>query len=81
MKQVNGTFIGKTKVSNDSKYINGIGLDEDIAKTNSIKEDMQRELNQILDKYKRKFRMFETAEDLYLETLREEAIKIIDKQK
>lgn len=81
MKQVNGTFIGKTKVSNDSKYINGSGLDEDIAKTNLIKEDMQRELNQILDKYKKKFRMFETAEDLYLETLREEAIKIIDKQK
>ncbi len=81
MKQVKGTFIGKTKVSNDSKYINGIGLDEDIAKTKLIKENMKKELKELLNRYKKQFRMFETAEDLYLETLREEALKIIDKQK
>lgn len=77
MKNINGTFIGKVNVSLDSKYINGTGLDEDINKTNLIINNMQNELNEILDKYKKQFRMYETAEDLYIETLREEVIKIL----
>lgn len=77
MKKVNGQFIGKVKVSLDSKYINGTGLDEDINKTKLIQENMQKELKEVLEKYKKQFRMFETAEDIYLETLREEALKII----
>ena len=80
MKKVNGTFIGKVKVSLDSKYINGTGLDEDINKTNLIKKNMQEELNQVLEKYKKQFQMYETAEDIYLETLREEALKIIKEE-
>lgn len=78
MRKVNGQFIGKVKVSLDSKYINGTGLDEDIIKTNSIKSNMQKELNEVLEKYKKQFKMYETAEDIYLETIREEALKIIN---
>lgn len=77
MKNINGTFIGKVNVSCDSKYINGNGLDEDINKTNLIIKNMQNELNEVLDKYKKQFRMYETAEDLYIEVLREEVIKIL----
>lgn len=78
MRKVNGQFIGKVKVSLDSKYINGTGLDADISKTNSIKSNMQKELNEVLEKYKKQFKMYETAEDIYLETIREEALKIIN---
>ncbi len=77
MKKVNGQFIGKVKVSMDSKYINGTGLDEDIAKTQTIIKNMRNELNEVLERYKKQFRMFETAEEIYLEMLREEARKII----
>lgn len=77
MKEIKGQFIGKVKVSMDSKYINGRGLEEDIIKTNKIKNNMQEELKQVLEKYKKQFRMYETAEDIYLEILREEALKII----
>lgn len=80
MKQVNGIFIGKTKVNNDSKYNDSNEFVRDIIKTKLIKEDMQKELNEILEKYKRQFKMFETGEDLYLETLRKEALRIIQKQ-
>ena len=80
MKKINGIFIGKVKVSSDSKYINGNGLDKDINKTNLIKNNMQEELNRVLEKYKKQFRMFETAEDLYIEILREEVIKILERR-
>ena len=46
MKKVKGQFIGKIKVSNDSKYIHGTGLDEDIAenkrKTEMFKHDLEK---------------------------------------
>ena len=77
MKKVNGTFVGKIKLSLDSKYMHGTGLDEDINKTNLIIQNMQEELKQVLEKYKKQFRMFESAEDLYIEVLREEVIKIL----
>ena len=49
MKKVNGIFLGKTKVSNDSKYINGIGLDEDIAKTETKSNCFKHELEEVID--------------------------------
>lgn len=79
MKKVKGQFIGTVKISLDSKYIHGKGVGEDIEKTKKIKEKMKQELKEILKKYKKQFKMYETAEDIYLEALREEAIKIIKK--
>ena len=80
MKKVKGQFIGKVKISLDSKYIKGKGIEEDIEKTKKIKEKMKQELKEILEKYKKQFRMYETAEDIYLEALREEAKKILKRQ-
>lgn len=80
MKKVNGQFIGKIKVSLDSKYMNGEGLDEDIRKTSNNLEEMRKELKLVLEKYKKRFRNFETAEDEYIEVLRDEVLKILDER-
>lgn len=80
MKKINGQFIGKVKVSLDSKYMNGKGLDEDIRKTSNNLEEMRKELDLVLEKYKKRFRNFETAEDEYIEVLRDEVLKILNKR-
>lgn len=82
MKNIGGTFIGKSKIGPDSKYYNNEkGLDEDVQRTKTIKLNMQEELNEVLKRYKKQFRMFETAEDLYIEVLREEVIKILKRRR
>lgn len=83
MKKVNGQFIGKVKVSNDSKYLHGNGLDEDI-KNNRIKsEAFKHELETVIDMcYERhvsNFRQYETAIDILQETLRKKFIEYGDK--
>lgn len=79
MKKVNGQFIGKIKVSMDSKYINGTGLDEDIAKTKRNKDMFKHELETVIDmcydRHVKNFRLYETAIDILQETLREKFVE------
>lgn len=80
MKKINGQFIGKVKVSLDSKYMHGVGLDKDVRDTNRKLKNMQKELNLILEKYKQLFRNYETAENKYIEVLRDEVLKILKRR-
>lgn len=80
MKNVNGQFTGKIKVSNDSKYMHGQGLDEDIRNTKNKLDKMKKELNEVLEKYRGQFRHYKTAEDEYIEILRNEVIKILKRR-
>ena len=79
MKKVNGQFIGKIKVSMDSKYINGTGLDEDIAKTKRNKDMFKHELETVIDmcydRHVKNFRLYETAIDVLQETLTEKFVE------
>jgi hypothetical protein len=83
MKKVNGIFLGKTKVSNDSKYINGVGLDEDILKTEMITKCFKHELETVIDmcyeRHFKNFKQYETAIDILQETLREKFIEYGEK--
>lgn len=73
MKKINGQFIGKIKVSLDSKYINGTGLDEDIAKNKKKIEMFKHELETVIDmcyeRHVNNFKQYETAIDILQETL------------
>lgn len=79
MKKVNGQFLGKIKVSMDSKYINGAGLDEDIAKTKKKIEIFKHELETVIDmcyqRHVKNFKLYKTAIDILQETLREKFIE------
>lgn len=83
MKNVNGQFIGRVKVSNDSKYFNGVGLDEDIANTEAKRECFKHELETVIDmcyqRHFQNFRQYETAIDILQETLREKFIEYGEK--
>ena len=79
MKKVNGQFIGKIKVSMDSKYINQKGLDEDIARAQRNRDMFKHELETVIDmcydRHAKNFKQYETAVDILQETLREQIIK------
>ena len=83
MKKVKGQFLGKIKVSNDSKYIKGKGLDEEIAETKRKTEMFKHELETVIDMcYSRhvdNFKQYETAIDILQETLREKFIEYGEK--
>lgn len=83
MKKVKGQFTGKIKVSNDSKYIHGTGLDEDIAENKRKAEMFKHELETVIDMcYSRhvdNFKQYETAIDILQETLREKFIEYGEK--
>lgn len=83
MKLINGVFIGKTKISNDSKYINGVGLNEDIANTevkiNSFKHELETVIDMCYQRHFRNFKQYETAIDILQETLREKFIEYGEK--
>lgn len=50
MKNIKGTFTGKTRISADSKYYNGEGLDRDIEMTNRKVNMFKHELESVIDK-------------------------------
>lgn len=79
MKKVNGQFVGKVKVSADSKYMHGQGIDEDIKATNQKIEMFKHELETVIDMcYERhvgNFKQYETAVDILQETLREKFVE------
>lgn len=83
MKKVNGQFIGKVKVSLDSKYINKEGLDEDIARTRKNRDMFKHELETVIDmcyeRHVKSFKQYETAVDILQETLREKFIEYGEK--
>lgn len=83
MKKVRGQFIGKVKVSCDSKYMHGTGINEDIAKTKGKINAFKHELETVIDMcYKRhvnSFKQYETAIDILQETLREKFIEYGEK--
>lgn len=83
MKKVNGQFIGKIKVSMDSKYINQKGLDEDIARTQKNRDMFKHELETVIDmcyeRHVNNFKQYETAVDILQETLREKFIEYGEK--
>lgn len=79
MKQVNGQFIGKTKINYDSKYINGEGLNEDIErnklKVDSFKHELETVIDMCYERNVNNFKQYETAIDILQETLREKFIQ------
>ncbi len=83
MKKVNGQFIGKIKVSMDSKYINQTGLDEDIARTEMKRNMFKHELETVIDmcyqRHVNNFKQYETAVDILQETLREKFVEYGEK--
>lgn len=83
MKKVNDQFIGKVKVSADSKYINGIGIDEDVKKTerniNLFKHELETVIDMCYERHVNNFKMYETAVDITRETLREKFIEYGEK--
>lgn len=83
MKKIKGQFFGKIKVSNDSKYINRTGINEDIAETRRKVEKFKHELETVIDmsytKHINNFRQYETAVDILQETLREKFIEYGEK--
>lgn len=83
MKKVNGQFIGKIKVSMDSKYINQEGLDEDIAKTQRNRDMFKHELETVIDmcyeRHVKNFKQYETAVDILQETLRDKFVEYGEK--
>ena len=83
MKKVNGQFIGKIKVSMDSKYINQTGLDEDIARTEMKRNIFKHELETVIDmcyqRHVNNFKQYETAVDILQETLREKFVEYGEK--
>lgn len=74
MKKVKGQFIGKIEVSMDSKYINGKGLDEDIAETKRkvkmFKDELETVIDMCYERHVNNFKQYETAVDILQETLR-----------
>lgn len=83
MKKVKETFLGKVKVSLDSKYINGEGLDEDVRETkrkiNLFKHELEEVIDMCYERHVSNFRMYETAIDVMQETLREKFIEYGEK--
>lgn len=79
MKNVNGCFIGKIKVSLDSKYMHGKGLDEDIKSTEKkvdmFRHELETTIDMVYEKHVKNFRMYETAIDILKETLRDKFIE------
>ena len=75
MKKVNGQFIGKIKVSMDSKYINQKGLDEDIARAQRNRDMCKHELETVIDMcYDRHAKNFKQYENFieFIESLEKE---------
>lgn len=83
MKKVNGQFLGKVKVSLDSKYMHGKGLDEDVAKNKRKAEMFKHELETAIDmcyeRHVNNFRDYKTAIDALQEALREKFIEYGEK--
>ena len=83
MRKIGGQFKGKIKVSADSKYMHGDGIDEDIEKTRKNIELFKHELETVIDmcyqRHVNNFRLYETAIDILQETLREKFIEYGEK--
>lgn len=83
MKKNKGIFKGKIKVSADSKYMHGKGIDEDIEKTkrniNLFKHELETVIDMCYERHVNNFKMYETAVDITRETLREKFIEYGEK--
>ena len=85
MRQVNGQFIGKSKVSLDSKYINKNTnqLDKDIEETtkkvNSFKHELETAIDMCYERNVNQFRMYETAAETVQEVLRNKFVEYAKK--
>lgn len=79
MKKVNGTFIGKMKISADSKYYDREGLNKDVEDTNKKINMFKHELETVIDMcYERhvgNFKQYETAIEILQETLRDKFVE------
>lgn len=83
MKKIKETFMGKVKVSADSKYVHGKGINEDIEKTkrniNLFKHELETVIDMCYERHVNNFKMYETAVDITRETLREKFIEYGEK--